>query len=78
MAEGNRKLLERLFADHRGERPGGVLIAFARANEWLEYGLENDARFYKRVTAAQARLGTGEGIRPEDMANSMCMLKKNL
>jgi len=46
----------------RHGRPAAVLIGFASEDDWLEYRLENDPRFLKRVAQARRHLAAGRGI----------------
>ncbi len=50
----------------RHGKPAGVLIGFASEDDWLEYRLENDPRFLKRIAAARESLRSGRGVRLED------------
>jgi hypothetical protein len=45
----------------------GVLIGFESEDQWLEYRLENDPRFLRRIEAARASLGAGRRLRLEDV-----------
>jgi len=51
----------------RHGKPAGVLIGFASEDDWLEYRLENDPRFLKRIAAARESLRSGRGVRLEDV-----------
>ena len=51
----------------RHGKPAGVLIGFASEDAWLEYRLENDPRFLKRIAAARESLRSGRGVRLEDI-----------
>lgn len=50
----------------RHGRPAGVLIGFESEEDWLEYQLETDPRFFERIARARAELREGRGIRLED------------
>lgn len=50
----------------RHGRPAGVLIGFETEEDWLDYRLENDPRFLKRIESARASLRSGKGVRLED------------
>ena len=50
----------------RHGKPAGVLIGFESEDDWLEYRLENDPRFLKRIAAARTSLRAGHGVRLED------------
>ena len=51
----------------RHGKPAGVLIGFESEDDWLEYRLENDPRFLKRIVKARASLRAGRGIALEDV-----------
>ena len=51
----------------RHGRPAGVLIGFASEDDWLDYRLENDPRFLKRIEAARASIRAGRGTRLVDL-----------
>ncbi len=43
-------------------RPAGVLIGFKSEDDWLDYRLENDPRFLRRIEAARQSIRRGRGI----------------
>ena len=51
----------------RDGKPAGVLIGFASEDEWLNYRLENDPRFLRRIEQARKSLREGRGERIEDI-----------
>jgi prevent-host-death family protein len=51
----------------RHGKPAGVLIGFDSEDAWLEYRLENDPRFLKRIAKARASLRAGRGVALEDV-----------
>jgi prevent-host-death family protein len=51
----------------RNGRPAGVLVAFASEEDWLDYRLENDPRFLRRIEQARKSLREGRGVRIEDV-----------
>jgi len=51
----------------RHGKPAGVLIGFESEEDWLEYRLENDPRFLRRIEQARKSLQAGRGIRLEDV-----------
>jgi prevent-host-death family protein len=53
----------------RHGRPAGVLIGFESEDAWLDYRLENDPRFLKRVAEARDSLAAGRGVRLEEIAD---------
>ena len=52
----------------RHGRPAGVLIGFASEEDWLDYRLENDPRFLRRVQRAREELRSGGGVLLEDVS----------
>ncbi len=42
-------------------RPAGVLIGFKSEDDWLDYRLENDPRFLRRIEAARQSIRRGQG-----------------
>jgi prevent-host-death family protein len=51
----------------RHGKPAGVLIGFESEDDWFDYRLENDPRFFRRIEQARADLRAGRGIRLEDI-----------
>ncbi|OGW59487.1 MAG: prevent-host-death protein [Nitrospirae bacterium RBG_16_64_22] len=51
----------------RHGKPAGVLVGFASEDDWLDYRLENDPRFLRRIEAARRSLRAGRGVRLEDI-----------
>jgi len=51
----------------RHGKPAGVLIGFRSEDDWLDYRLEHDPRFRRRLEAASKSLDEGRGIRLEDL-----------
>lgn len=51
----------------RHGKPAGVLIGFESEDDWLEYRLENDPRFLKRIANARTSLCAGRGVALEDV-----------
>jgi prevent-host-death family protein len=50
----------------RHGRPAGVLIGFETEDNWLDYRLEHNPEFLRRIAQARMALERGEGIRLED------------
>lgn len=48
-------------------KPAGMLIGFRTEDDWLEYQLENDPRFLKRIEEARHEHRDGRGVRLEDI-----------
>ena len=51
----------------RDGKPAGVLIGFKSEDDWLDYRLENDPRFLRRIERARRSLQEGRGVRIEDI-----------
>jgi prevent-host-death family protein len=51
----------------RHGKPAGILIGFESEDDWLEYRLENDPRFLKRIAEARASVRAGRGVSLEDV-----------
>jgi prevent-host-death family protein len=51
----------------RHGRPAGILIGFGSDDDWLEYRLEHNPEFLRRIEQARAALGRGQGVRLEDV-----------
>ena len=51
----------------RHGKPAGVLIGFESEEDWLEYRLEHDPRFLRRIEQARSSLSAGLGVRLEDI-----------
>ncbi len=51
----------------RNGKPAGVLMGFASEDDWLDYQLENDPRFLRRIEQARNSLRAGRGVRIEDV-----------
>ena len=70
--------LSRLLSEAEGEeivitrngKPAGVLIGFSSEDDWLDYQLETDARFLRRVEQARKSLREGSGVKLEYFGRS--------
>ena len=51
----------------RNGKPAGVLIGFGSDDDWLDYQLENDPRFLRRIERVRNSLREGRGVRIEDV-----------
>jgi prevent-host-death family protein len=51
----------------RDGQPAGVLIGFTSEDDWLDYKLENDPRFLRRIEESRKSLREGKGVRLEDL-----------
>jgi prevent-host-death family protein len=51
----------------RNGKPAGVLIGFGSEDDWLDYRLENDPRFLRRVEQARKSLREGRRLRIDDV-----------
>jgi prevent-host-death family protein len=50
----------------RNGKPAGLLIGFASEDDWFDYQLENDPRFFRRIEQARKSLREGRGVKIED------------
>ena len=48
-------------------KPAGVLIGLRSEDDWLDYQLENDPRFLRRIEEARQEIREGRGVRLEDI-----------
>ena len=53
--------------DHAIPLPAGLLIGFASENDWLDYRLENDPCFLRRIEHARNSVREGRGIKIEEL-----------
>ena len=53
----------------RHGKPAGVLIGFGTEDDWLDYRLERDPAFLRRVYEARKSLRAKRGIRIEDVGD---------
>ena len=60
----------------RNGKPAGVLMGFASEEDWLDFQLEHDPRFIRRIAQARQSLQAGKGIKLEDTANGGTRQKK--
>jgi len=51
----------------RNGKPAGMLIGFASGDDWLDYQLENDPHFLRRIERARESLRAGRGVKIEDV-----------
>jgi len=51
----------------RHGKPAGVLIGFKSEDDWLDYRLEHDPSFLRRIAQARADIRAGKGIRIENL-----------
>ena len=66
LAEENRAEREEIVITRHG-KPAGLLIGFGTEDEWLDYRLENDPRFLRRIERARQSLRAGRGIPLEEV-----------
>ena len=52
----------------RHGKPAGLLVGFATEDDWIDYRLEHDPRFLRRIAAARESLREGKGVRIEDLS----------
>ena len=60
----------------RHGKPAGVLMGFSSEEDWLDFRLEHDPRFVRRIAQARQSLRAGKGIKLEDAANGGTRHKK--
>jgi prevent-host-death family protein len=51
----------------RNGKPAGVLIGFRSEDDWFDYQLENDPRFFRRIEQARKSLRQGRGVKIENV-----------
>jgi prevent-host-death family protein len=51
----------------RHGKPAGLLVGFATEDDWIDYRLEHDPQFVRRIAEARASLREGKGVRIEDL-----------
>jgi prevent-host-death family protein len=51
----------------RNGKPAGLLIGFGSEDDWLDYQLENDPRFLRRIEQARKSLREGRGVKIADV-----------
>jgi prevent-host-death family protein len=51
----------------QGGKPAGVLIGFKSEDDWLDWELESDPRFLRRIEEARQGLREGGGVRLEEV-----------
>jgi prevent-host-death family protein len=51
----------------RHGKPAGLLVGFATEDDWIDYRLEHDPRFVRRIAEARESLRQGKGVRIEDL-----------
>jgi prevent-host-death family protein len=51
----------------RHGKPAGLLVGFATEDDWIDYRLEHDPRFVRRIAEARESLRVGKGVRIEDL-----------
>lgn len=52
-------------------RPLGVLVAFGDENDWLDYQLEHDPCFLRRIEQARAEVAAGKTITLEQLKDQL-------
>jgi prevent-host-death family protein len=48
-------------------KPAGVLTGFETEDDWLDFQLENDPRFLKKIEESRASIRAGRGVPWEDV-----------
>jgi len=62
-----REAQKREIVITRHGKPAGILIGFGSDDEWLDYRLEHDPRFLRRIEQARKSLREGKGVKLEDV-----------
>ena len=62
----NRACEEQVLITRHG-RPAAILIGFADEDDWLEYRLEHDERFARRMEESRAQAAAGRWRTLEDI-----------
>ena len=63
-------------------RPAGVLLGFASEDDWFDFRLENDPRFFKKIAEARASVRDGHGVswqqvkKEDDERATACTLRR--
>lgn len=57
---------EQIIITRHGQ-PAGILMGFASEDDWIDYQLENDPRFLKRIERARASVRSGQGVKLEEV-----------
>ena len=52
----------------RHGKPAGLLVGLATEDDWIDYRLEHDPRFVRRIAEARESLREGKGVRIEDLS----------
>ncbi|MFN2225489.1 MAG: type II toxin-antitoxin system Phd/YefM family antitoxin [Anaerolineae bacterium] len=52
----------------RHGKPAGLLVGFATEDDWIDYRIEHDPRFVRRIAEARQSLRQGKGVRIEDLS----------
>jgi PHD/YefM family antitoxin component YafN of YafNO toxin-antitoxin module len=51
----------------RHGKPAGVLIGFETEDDWIDYRLQTDPRFLRRIEKARESIRAGQATRLEDL-----------
>ena len=62
-----REAEDEVIAITRNGKPVGLVIGFASEDDWLDYQLEDDPRFLRRIEQARKSLREGRGVRLEEI-----------
>ncbi len=52
----------------RHGKPAAIVIGFANDDDWLDYRLEHDERFLKKIAKARAEIETGDFVSIEELS----------
>jgi prevent-host-death family protein len=50
----------------RHGKPAGVLIGFASEEDWIDYRIEHDPKFFERINRARQSIQEGKGVALSD------------
>jgi prevent-host-death family protein len=56
----------RVLVTRRG-KPAAVIVGFKNEEDWLDYQLEHDPRFLRRIARARTEIGEGKFVKLEDL-----------
>ena len=62
-----RKAAQNPIVVTRHGKPAAVIIGFEQEDDWLDFRLEHDERFLKRIAAARENMRAGRWKKLEDL-----------
>lgn len=66
----NRACKEQVLVTRHG-RPAAIIIGFADEDDWLDYRIEHDERFVKRMEESMAQAKSGQWKTLEDIETDL-------